>query len=105
MIPWCLVIFTELKTKIAMNFNNNIKNWNMATKKVTPATAKTPVKRVTEKPAAVKTAITTTAKPEITEEDIRNKAEEIFFARINSGEAGDHLSDWLAAEKALKGKK
>ena len=74
----------------------------MATKKVTPAAAKTPVKKATEKPAAAKT---TKAKPAITEEDIRKKAEEIYNARVASGEAGDHESDWLAAEKALKAKK
>lgn len=77
----------------------------MATKKVTPAAAKTPVKKATEKPAAAKTTKTTTAKPAITEEDIRKKAEEIYNARVASGEAGDHESDWLAAEKALKAKK
>lgn len=77
----------------------------MATKKVTPAAAKTPVKKVTEKPAA-KTTKTTTAKPAITEEDIRKKAEEIYNARVAAGEPGDHESDWLNAEKALKaGKK
>jgi len=77
----------------------------MATKKVTPAAAKAPVKKATEKPAAAKTTKTTKAKPAITEEDIRKKAEEIYNARVASGEAGDHESDWLAAEKALKGKK
>jgi len=77
----------------------------MATKKVTPAAAKTPVKKATEKPAAAKTTKTTTAKPAITEEDIRKKAEEIYNARVAAGEPGDHESDWLAAEKALKAKK
>ena len=75
----------------------------MATKKVTPAAAKT-----TEKPAAaktVKTTKTTTAKPAITEEDIRKKAEEIYNARVAAGEPGNHESDWLNAEKALKAKK
>jgi hypothetical protein len=73
----------------------------MATKKVTPAAAKTPVKKVTEKPAAAKTTKTTTAKPAIAEADIRKKAEEIYNARVAAGEPGNHESDWLNAEKAL----
>ena len=79
----------------------------MATKKVTPAAAKTTAKKATEKKApAAKTAKTTKAKPAITEDDIRKKAEEIYNARVASGEAGNHESDWLNAEKALKaGKK
>jgi hypothetical protein len=77
----------------------------MATKKVTPAAAKTPVKKVTEKPAAAKTTKTTTAKPAITEADIRKKAEEIYNARVAAGEPGNHESDWLNAEKALKASK
>ena len=77
----------------------------MATKKVTPAAEKTTVKKAAEKPAAAaKTTKTTKAKP-ITEEDIRKKAEEIYNARVASGEPGNHESDWLAAEKALKAKK
>jgi hypothetical protein len=75
----------------------------MATKKVTPAAAKT-----TEKPAAaktVKTTKTTAAKPAITEADIRKKAEEIYNARLVSGEEGTPEGDWLAAENALKAKK
>jgi len=80
----------------------------MATKKVTPAAAKTTAKKATAKPAAAaatKTTKTTTAKPAITEEDIRKKAEEIYNARMTSGEAGSPESDWLNAEKALKASK
>jgi hypothetical protein len=80
----------------------------MATKKVTPAAAKTTEKKVSEKPAAaktVKTTKTTAAKPAITEEDIRKKAEEIYNARVVSGEAGTPEGDWINAEKALKAKK
>ncbi len=75
----------------------------MATKKVTPAAAK----KAEEKPAAAKTvkAKTTKAKAAVTEEDIRKKAEEIYNARVASGEAGTSEGDWLAAEKALKAKK
>jgi len=78
----------------------------MATKKVTPAAEKTTVKKAAEKPAAAaKTTKTTKAKPVITEEDIRKKAEEIYNARLVSGEEGTPESDWLNAEKALKAKK
>ncbi len=78
----------------------------MATKKVTPAAAKTTATKATEKKApAAKATKTTKAKPAITEEDIRKKAEEIYNARIASGAAGTPESDWHNAEKALKGKK
>ena len=85
----------------------------MATKKVTPAAAKTKAtttaKKVAKKPAATakttKTTKTTKAKPAITEADIRKKAEEIYNARVASGEAGSPESDWINAEKALKAKK
>ena len=78
----------------------------MATKKVTPAAAKTTAKKATEKKApAVKATKTTKAKPAITEDDIRRKAEEIYNARLVSGEPGNHESDWLNAEKALTAKK
>ena len=72
----------------------------MATKKVTPAVAKTTTKKVAAKKAPA--AKTTKAKPAITEEDIRKKAEEIFNARVASGEEGSPEGDWLKAEKALK---
>ena len=76
----------------------------MATKKVTPAAAKTTAKKATAKPAAAATKATktTTAKPAITEEDIRKKAQEIYNARIASGEASTPESDWMNTEKALK---
>ncbi len=75
----------------------------MATKKVTPDATKTNTKKVAEKKApAKKTSTTTKAKPAITDEDIRKKAEEIYNARVASGEEGNHESDWLNAEKALK---
>jgi len=86
---------------LALNFKNNLKIKIMATKKVTPAVAKETVKKTTAKPAAAKTVKTTTAKPAITEEDIRKKAEEIYNARMVSGEAGTPESDWLNAENAL----
>ena len=92
----------------------------MATKKVTPAAAKTTAKKAaakkttakkaTAKKATTKKATTTKTKttktkkttPVFTEADIRQKAQEIFNARMASGEPGDQESDWLNAEKALK---
>lgn len=80
----------------------------MATKKVTPATEKTTVKKVAEKAVAsktTKTTKTTTKKAAVTEADIRAKAEEIYQARVSAGQEGTPEADWLAAEKALKGGK
>lgn len=88
----------------------------MATKKVTPAAAKTTAKKATTKKATAKKATTKkvvaakttkttkakTTKPVFTEADIRKKAEELYNARLVSGEAGSEESDWLNAEKALK---
>lgn len=73
----------------------------MTSKKTTPVketkTKKTDTKTVASK--AKKPAVT---KKEITDEEVRNKAEEIYQSRLATGEHGDHLSDWLTAEKALK---
>jgi hypothetical protein len=48
----------------------------------------------TKKPAPKKSAVS--------DEDIRKRAEEIFNERMARGEGGDHLSDWIKAEKELK---
>ena len=78
----------------------------MATKKVTPAGAKSTSKKKTntsaKKATAPKSTKTTKTKTEISEEDIRKKAKEIYNQRMASGEPGDPESDWLNAEKALK---
>ena len=39
------------------------------------------------------------------EEEIREKAKEIYFDRINRGEHGTPESDWLKAEQLLKNSK
>jgi hypothetical protein len=69
-------------------------------------TAKTAVKA--KKPSAAK-AVTTkkasTAKSTITDDAIRAKAQEIYNDRISRGEHGTAESDWIQAEKSLKGKK
>jgi len=37
-----------------------------------------------------------------TDEQIRSRAHEIYQARCDSGECGDELADWIAAECELK---
>lgn len=82
----------------------------MATKKVTSEAAKATTKKaapkkVAAKKAPAKKAPAAKAKPAITNEDIKKKAEEIYQARLASGEQGNQESDWLNAEKALKSSK
>ena len=43
----------------------------------------------------------TTSKKRITEEDIRLRAQKIYQERLAAGNYGDHLSDWLQAEKEI----
>jgi len=43
----------------------------------------------------------TVSKKKISEDDIRNKAQEIYNNRIKEGIAGDADSDWVQAEKEL----
>jgi hypothetical protein len=69
------------------------------------ATSKTkkndgPVKtpRVVSKRKVVKKAVEN-QKP--SEEQIRQKAEEIYYQRTERGESGSALTDWLAAEAML----
>jgi len=51
------------------------------------------------------TTTKTTAKKvkKISAEDIRNRAERIYQERLSHGKQGDHLSDWLQAEKEING--
>ena len=44
----------------------------------------------------------TTTKAKISADDIRRRAEEIYRERVNNGNHGDELSDWLQAERELK---
>jgi hypothetical protein len=69
----------------------------MATKKTTTTKKAAPVKKTA---TAGKKAV---SKRKISAEDIRKRAEEIYRARINNGNHGDEVSDWLQAEKELKG--
>jgi hypothetical protein len=44
---------------------------------------------------------TATSKGKISADSIRKRAEEIYRERVNNGNHGDELSDWLQAEKDL----
>ena len=57
----------------------------------------------TAKPDRIKKATVKKSGP--TEEDIREKAKEIYHKRIARGEHGTPEGDWLKAEKLLKGSK
>ncbi len=50
---------------------------------------------------ATKAKTATTKKKVVTDDDIRQRAQEIFNERVSRGEKGDHLSDWIKAEKEL----
>jgi hypothetical protein len=52
---------------------------------------------------AVKSKKVATGKSLPTEEQIRDKAREIYQQRILRGEGGSALDDWKKAEKLLKG--
>jgi hypothetical protein len=54
-----------------------------------------------KKPAAKKAPAV--SKKKITEEDIRKRAEKIYNNRIAKGIPGSPESDWIQAEKELKG--
>jgi hypothetical protein len=75
----------------------------MATKKASPAKATAKPKKAAAPAKTVKKAAPK-AKA-VTEEDIRKKAEELYYARIKKGVHGTSDEDWLKAEKLLKGKK
>lgn len=67
----------------------------MATKKTTQAKKKSTSKKSTSSTKA------TPRKGEITAEQIRLKAAQIYADRLSNGNHGDELSDWLQAEKEL----
>jgi hypothetical protein len=72
----------------------------MATKKTT-RTART-AKTSTVKKAGPR-ASSKAIKQEVTEDDIRRRAEEIYLERIARGEDRPAEEDWLQAEKELLG--
>jgi hypothetical protein len=64
------------------------------------ATKTSSVRTTTTKATATKRPLT--QKGKITADTIRLRAEEIYRDRINNGNHGDELSDWLQAERELK---
>ncbi|MCX6329114.1 MAG: hypothetical protein NTZ85_06315 [Bacteroidia bacterium] len=62
-------------------------------------------KKTPEKGEAVKSKEVTTSKSEPREEEIREKAREIYYERIAHGGHGTAESDWLEAEKLLRSSK
>jgi hypothetical protein len=66
---------------------------------------KTPVKtkKTSRAGKTVKSKKVTTTKSEPTEEEIREKAREIYYERISRGEHGTAESDWHEAKEILSG--
>jgi hypothetical protein len=60
-------------------------------------------KPATKKAQATKKAPAASKKKRITENDIRKRAEKIYNNRIAKGIPGTPESDWMQAEKELKG--
>lgn len=52
---------------------------------------------------AVKSKKVTATKSVLNEEEIRKKADEIYYERIAHGESGTAIDDWHKAEKLLRG--
>jgi hypothetical protein len=67
------------------------------------ATSKQKKTSETGKPGRSKKVTTRKSGP--TEEEIRDKAKEIYHERMARGELGTTIDDWLKAEKLLKGSK
>lgn len=63
------------------------------------------LKKTSEAGKAVKGKKVTTGKSRPGEEEIREKAKEIYHERIARGEHGTAEDDWLKAEKLLRGSK
>lgn len=75
----------------------------MATQKKTTARSgsagsRNPTVKAKASPASAK-------KKNITEDDIRKRAEKIYYERMAKGIPGSSESDWLQAEKELKASK
>jgi hypothetical protein len=79
---------------------NKIKSHTMKTTKT--KTASTPKKTAT-KATVSKSPRTKTVKASPTEDEIREKAKEIYYERIARGEHGTPEDDWHEAEEILKG--
>ena len=75
--------------------------------KTTKAKTISKPKKTTKKPAAadkpLKSRKVTAAKSAPTEQEIREKAREIYYERIARGEHGSPEGDWREAEELLNG--
>jgi hypothetical protein len=72
----------------------------MEIKKITKTTGKTrksPIRIATPVNSGVKAA-----RKELTDDEIREKANEIYLQRIERGEHGTDLTDWIEAEDTLR---
>jgi hypothetical protein len=78
---------------------NKIKSSTMKTTK-TKAVSKT--KKTATKAPVSKSPRTKTAKASPTEDEIREKAKEIYYERISRGEHGTPEDDWHEAEEILR---
>lgn len=73
--------------------------------KTSKAKAPSKMKKTSEVGDAKKSKKVTSSKSEPGEEEIREKASEIYYERISRGEHGTPESDWLEAEELLRGSK
>jgi hypothetical protein len=71
--------------------------------KTTKAKTASKPKKTSDTVKTVKTKKVTSAKYIPTEEEIREKAREIYYERIARGEHGTPEGDWREAEELLKG--
>jgi hypothetical protein len=73
--------------------------------KTTKPQATSKQKKTSETGSEGRSKKVTTSKPSSIEEEIRDKAMEIYKERMARGEQGTSEDDWLKAEKLLKGSK
>jgi hypothetical protein len=71
--------------------------------KTTKSNAVSKPKRTSDAGKAIKKKKITTGKYVVSEEEIREKAMEIYYERIARGEHGTPEGDWHEAEEILKG--
>ena len=71
--------------------------------KTTKSNAVSKPKKTSDAGKTIKKKKITTGKNVVSEEEIREKAMEIYYERIARGEHGTPESDWHEAEELLKG--
>jgi hypothetical protein len=75
----------------------------MGMMKTSKAKAISKPKKTSKASDEVKIKKVTASKSGPSEEEIREKANEIYYQRIDRGEDGTTLDDWLKAEELLRG--